>query len=155
MAPVGPSRARPPATEGEVPMKLFRTASVLALAAGCIGVWSGASAQQTAAATTASGQVQLSEVIVAAQKRATNLQTTPLAISAVSGATLKTNVIQTFEDLAHSVPALSYSQNNPLRQEFNIRGAVNTRLGSPTADQSVGLFEDGVYISRSGILNPI
>jgi len=136
-------------------MKLFRTASVLALAAGCVGAWSGASAQQTAAATTASGQVQLSEVIVTAQKRATNLQTTPLAISAVSGATLKTNVIQTFEDLAHSVPALSYSQNNPLRQEFNIRGAVNTRLGSPTADQSVGLFEDGVYISRSGILNPI
>jgi iron complex outermembrane receptor protein len=136
-------------------MDLFRTTSALACAIGALGACGFASARAApAAAATDAGPAQLSEVIVTAQKRETNLQTTPLAISAVSGQTLKKNAIETFEDLAHSVPALSYSQNNPLRQEYNIRGAVNTRLGSPTADQSVGLFEDGIYIARSGILNP-
>lgn len=137
-------------------MNLFRTTSALAYVVGALGVWGTAAAQTApAAAATAEAAPQLSEVIVTAQKRSTNLQTTPMAISAVNGLTLKKNAIETFEDLAHSVPALSYSQNNPLRQEYNIRGAVNTRLGSPTADQSVGLFEDGVYIARSGVLNPI
>jgi iron complex outermembrane receptor protein len=136
-------------------MKLHSTVSVFAILAGAFAVSTpalAAPAAAAAAADTAPGQ--LSEVIVTAQKRSTNLQTTPLAISAVSGQDLKKNAVETFADLAHSVPALSYSQNNQLRQEYNIRGAVNTRLGSPTADQSVGLFEDGVYISRSGVLNP-
>ena len=134
-------------------MKLLRTTSALAYFAGALTL--GGSAFAADATTSASsGATSLSEVIVTAQKRSTNLQTTPLAISAVSGETLRKDAVETFQDLAHSVPALSYSQNNPLRQEYNIRGAVNTRLGSATADQSVGLFEDGVYISRAGVLNP-
>jgi iron complex outermembrane receptor protein len=138
-------------------MKLFQTTCACALLAGSIAAWSSvANAAADSAGPAASGghSTALAEVIVTAQKRSTNLQTTPIAISAVSGATLKKNSIETFEDLAHSVSSLSFSQNNTLRQEFNIRGAVNTRLGSPTADQSVGLFEDGVYVSRSGILTP-
>ena len=135
-------------------MKLLRTTSALALGFGLLGAASSAVAADATSAPAAGAPAQLGEVIVTAQKRETNLQTTPLAISAVTGQTIKTEAIRTFEDLAHSAPALSYSQNNPLRQEYNIRGAVNTRLGSATADQSVGLFEDGVYISRSGILNP-
>jgi iron complex outermembrane receptor protein len=137
-------------------MNLLRTTSALAYLAGVVAIGGpAAAADASAASTTAGAPTALSEVIVTAQKRSTNLQTTPIAISAVSGVDLKKNKIENFADLAHSVPALSYSQNNPLRQEFNIRGAVNTRLGSATADQSVGLFEDGVYISRSGILNPL
>ena len=66
-----------------------------------------ATAASAQTAPSAGQGTTVGEVIVTAQKRATNLQTTPLAISAVSGATLKTNVIQTFEDLAHSVPASS------------------------------------------------
>ncbi|QUD89493.1 TonB-dependent receptor [Phenylobacterium montanum] len=140
-------------------MNLFRTVSAFALGVAALGAGSSAFAQQAsanpAASSTASDRSpQLGEVIVTAQKRSTNLQTTPMAITAVGGQDIKKDAIVTFADLAHSVPALSYSQNNALRQEYNIRGAVNTRLGSPTADQSVGLFSDGVYVSRAGVLNP-
>jgi iron complex outermembrane receptor protein len=36
---------------------------------------------------------------------------------------------------------------------MNIRGVTNTRLDSPTADPSVGLFMDDVYIGRTGGMN--
>jgi len=131
-------------------MKLLRTTSALAMLAGMLSVAGAACAADAAAPE----HVTLEEVIVTAQKRATNLETTPEAITAVSGQTLEKDKILTFADLARSVVGLSYTQNNPLRQEYNIRGAVNTRLGSATADQSVGIFVDDVYVSRSGTLNP-
>ena len=93
------------------------------------------------------------EVIVTAQRRETNLQTTPLAISAYSGDTLTENKVFTVTDLANNVPAFSLTAGTPLDVELNVRGVTNTRLDSPTADPSVGTFMDGVYMGRTGDLN--
>ncbi len=95
----------------------------------------------------------LETVTVTAQRRETDLQSTPVAISAYTGEALAENKIFTVNDLASSVPAFSLTALTPLDAELNIRGITNTRLDSPTADPSVGTFVDGVYMGRTGDLN--
>ena len=131
-------------------MKLPNSALAGALLAAT-SVASGAMAQDRA--PRADDAVTIEELIVTAEKREERIQRTPLAVAAASGAALEAAHIQTFEDLANSTPSLSYSENSPLDQEYNIRGITNTRLDAPTADQSVGIFSDEVYIGRSGLLN--
>jgi iron complex outermembrane receptor protein len=106
-----------------------------------------------AAAVPLAGAQALEEVIVTAQRRETNAQTTPVAISAYSGETLQQDKVFSAADLANSVPAFSLTASTPLDVELNIRGITNTRLDSPTADPSVGTFLDGVYIGRTGDFN--
>ena len=78
-------------------------------------------------------QPTLETVTVTAQRRETDLQTTPVAISAYGGEQLVENKIFTVNDLAAEVPAFSLTALTPLDAELNIRGITNTRLDSPTA----------------------
>ena len=106
----------------------------------------------TAQAQTNSENV-LEEITVTAQRRDTNLQSTPIAITAVTGEVLEKNRIFTVSDLANNTPSFSLTANTPLDLEMNIRGVTNTRLDAPTADPSVGMFVDDVYIGRTGGMN--
>ena len=128
-------------------MKLHRTTSVIALLAGMT------IAMPAMAAAAAAEGTQLEELIVTAQKREENVQTTPLSITAVTGASLAKDRVLTLEDLSHNMTGISFTANSPQSNEINIRGVVNTRLSSPTADQSVSTFVDDVYVGRSGNLN--
>src|ERR1043165_9373119 len=103
-------------------------------------------AQQTTTPT-------LETVTVTAQRRETDLQTTPVAISAYGGEQLVENKIFTVNDLAANVPAFSLTAHTPLDAELNTRCIPNTRLDSPTSDPSVGTFVDGLYMGRTGDLN--
>jgi len=127
-------------------VKLQQTTSVIALLAG-MGL------AVPAMAATPSAGTQLEEMIVTAQKREENVQDAPLAITAITGANLAKDRVLTLEDLAHNMTGISFTANSPQANEINIRGVVNTRLSSPTADQSVSTFVDDVYVSRSGNLN--
>jgi iron complex outermembrane receptor protein len=129
---------RKPATKVS-PWRKFTVAGWLAV--GLLAAGGGASAQP------------LEEIVVTAQKREVGLQTAPVAITAYSGETLEENKIYDVMDLANNVPAFSLTMNTPLDLELNIRGVTNTRLDSPTADPSVGLFLDEVYVGRTGGLN--
>lgn len=95
----------------------------------------------------------LETVLITSQRRESTLQDAAIAVSAVSGASLEKDRVLSYADLARSVSSLSYTENSPLDQEFNIRGITNTRLDSPSADQSIGIFIDDVYVGRSGLLN--
>ena len=110
-------------------------------------------APAAATAEDAESGPQLDDIVVTAQRRDTNLQDTAAAISAFSGATLETERVLSFEDLAGRATSLSFTALSPLDQEFNIRGITNTRLDSPSADQSIGIFVDDVYVGRSGLFN--
>ena len=129
-------------------MKLQHTASVIALLSGMtLAMPAVAAAADQGAAT------QLEELIVTAQKREENVQAAPLSITAVTGTSLAKDRVLSLEDLAHSMTGISFTANSPQSNEINIRGVVNTRLSSPTADQSVSTFVDDVYVGRSGNLN--
>ncbi len=104
-------------------------------------------------AATEAKAMELDSIIVTAQRRSTSVQDTSAAISAFSGANLEDERILSFEDLASSATSLSFTALSPLDQEFNIRGITNTRLDSPSADQSIGIFADDVYVGRSGLFN--
>lgn len=120
-----------------------------------------AAAQTTAPAAAASAEppaasddaIQVGEVIVTAQRRTTDLQDTSAAITAIGGAQLEKDRVLSFEDVAGRATSMSFTALSPLDQEFNVRGITNTRLDSPTADQSVGIFFDDVYVGRSGLFN--
>lgn len=125
-----------------------RARQLRAVISGVLGT-----AALVAAAPPLLAQATLETVTVTAQRRETDLQTTPVAISAYGGEQLEENKIFTVNDLAASVPAFSLTALTPLDAELNIRGITNTRLDSPTADPSVGTFVDGVYMGRTGDLN--
>ncbi len=126
----------------------LRASTVMTFAA--LGLAHPALAQSQAAGPEDSN---LETIIVTAQKRAENVQDAPLAISAVSGATLEKDRVTSINDLAQTMTGISFTSNSPQANEINIRGVVNTRLTGPTADQSVSTFVDDVYAGRSGVLN--
>ncbi|MEO8113819.1 MAG: TonB-dependent receptor plug domain-containing protein, partial [Phenylobacterium sp.] len=126
-------------------MRLLQSTSVLALVMAC--------ALAAPATAAAADETTLETIIVTAQKREENLQATPISITAVTGATLAKDRVLTLEDLGHNMTGISFTANSPQANEINIRGITNTRLTSPTADQSVSTFVDDVYVSRSGNLN--
>ncbi|MBL8645336.1 MAG: TonB-dependent receptor [Rhodospirillaceae bacterium] len=112
----------------------------------------GTTALSLCVADIAQAQV-LEEIVVTAQRRETDLQSTPIAIAAYTGETLAENKIFDAKDLANSVPAFSLTAGTPLDIELNIRGITNTRLDAPSADASVGTFLNGVFIARVGDIN--
>lgn len=132
-------------------MKFIKQGTALAvvLAAVCAG---GAYAQDNGEQASGDGPT-LDVIQITAQRREASVQDSSIAVSAITGDTLEDDRIFSFEDLADSVTSLSFTALSPLDQEFNIRGITNTRLDSPSADQSVGIFVDEVYIGRSGLFN--
>ncbi len=132
-------------------MRLWNRVSISALALAMVTSLP-AAAQQVAQSERASGP-QLNEIVVTAQRREANVQDAPLAISAFGAAELDAERNLGFEDLAGTATSLSFTALSPLDTEFNIRGITNTRLDSPSADQSIGIFSDDVYVGRSGLFN--
>jgi len=93
----------------------------------------------------------LEEVIVTAQKREENLQETPIAITALTSDAIERLGITSFADVAAVSPALATapypSSSNSLFVFIRGQG-----VGDPaqiTKDGSVGLYVDGLYISRA------
>jgi iron complex outermembrane receptor protein len=92
----------------------------------------------------------IEEVTVTAQKREENLQTTPIAISALSADQLQTMGITGFDGLARSSPSISFT---PYPSSTNLlilymRGQGVSDAMQITSDSSVGLYNDGFYMSR-------
>ena len=92
----------------------------------------------------------LEEVVVTAQKREERLQDVPVAISAVGAEALEANRVTDLYTLAASVPWVNMTQDSAVSQQLNIRGIVSVKLNDASAEPSVGLFVDEVYVSRMG-----
>jgi iron complex outermembrane recepter protein len=85
-------------------------------------------------------------VTVTAEKRAENVQSVPMSISAFSGETLEQNNITNFGDLARLVPSLGISNANNERNTSIIIRNVGTSGTNPGTEPDVGVFLDGVFI---------
>lgn len=119
-------------------------ASGLAMAAALL-------AQPALAQETPTDDGGLEEIVVTAQRREQSLQDVPIAISAVSGETLRDAGAIGIDGLANLVPSLAtVSNNQPLAQSYRIRG-LGTDPNIPTFEPSVALFIDGVYLPRTGL----
>lgn len=92
----------------------------------------------------------IEEVIVTAQKREENLQTTPIALSVLSGETLEKQGVTSLTGIAKVSPSISFTPypNSSNLLILYMRGQGVSDPAQITSDGSVGLYQDGFYISR-------
>ena len=130
-------------------LRTYHRAQIAAVALIAPWMTGGAQAQQAeqAEGTASEG---LREIIVTAQKRAENVQDTPLAITAIDAQAIEQRGITSVASLSGAAPNLVIAETpaataNP---SISIRGIVDN---DPilTADPAVGLYVDGVIVGRS------
>ncbi len=90
------------------------------------------------------------EVVVTATKRSTSLQRTPIAITALSAATLADNHVQTMLDVVALVPGFqATAQGDHGVTTLTLRGIGNDSAKTQYADPEVASFVDNVYSPRA------
>lgn len=132
-------------------MQVRRISSRMALLTGVAiaAIGTPAYAQETPADAEEVGG--LTEIVVTADKRTTNLQQTPISISAVTSEQMELRQLNEVKDLGAIAPNVSVSGGTT-----NATAAVITIRGIPTAadetqgyDSPIGVYLDGVYLARS------
>lgn len=93
---------------------------------------------------------QLEEVIVTAQKKSESLQDTPISLAVFSSEDLEAQGITGLGDMLSKVPNLSIDRHptSGMTLRLYIRG-IGTNDSSITLDPAVGVYQNGVYISRA------
>jgi iron complex outermembrane receptor protein len=90
------------------------------------------------------------DIIVTATRRETNLQSTPIAVSAFSQDTLNKNQVKDVTDLARFVPSLQFNQQGDQSAVLlTLRGIGNDSAYTEVADPEVAIYIDGIYSPRS------
>ena len=103
-------------------------------------------AQSTPAESTVP-QARLSEVVVTAERRATDIQKTPSAVTALPAVTLDKSFVTDVTGLNGRVPSLQSTKESGFENIITIRGiGSETPENDLTTVPGVSLFEDGVYL---------
>lgn len=99
------------------------------------------------------GVVALDQVVVTAQKRATNLQQTPISVSVVDAGMLKDRSAISLASFADgAIPSLRVTPFATRSSALNIgiRGiGASSDANQPARDAGVGVYVDGVFLGRS------
>ena len=95
-------------------------------------------------------QAMLEEVIVTAEKRATSIQDTPIAVSAFSQGDLDAQLINDTMNLQFNVPSLTMTKGNFTSSDVRIRGVGSGAIG-PAGDAGVGIHMNGAYLWSSRV----
>ena len=131
----------------------FRNAHWLAGAALCalaVPGYAQDAAQDEAAPANEEDRGYGDAIVVTAERRATNLQDTPLSVVAITSEIAEAKGIEDLEDLSKFTPNLSITPsrgggNNTAY--FVIRGIGGG--GGATGERGVGLYVDGIYMPRT------
>jgi len=95
---------------------------------------------------------EIEEIVVTATKREENVQDIPIAVTALSDVQLERAGVKDLRDLAQISPSfnMNTSQTESQGATMRIRG-VGTTGNNIGLESAVGVFLDGVYLSRPGI----
>ncbi|EJL33537.1 TonB-dependent receptor [Novosphingobium sp. AP12] len=93
----------------------------------------------------------LGDIVVTAQKRTSNAQSTPIAMTVASGEELAKSGVTDVNALANIAPTVNIAQNNA-NTLITIRG-VSSRDYSETGDPAVAVSVDNFYLQRAFALN--
>jgi iron complex outermembrane recepter protein len=95
----------------------------------------------------------IAEIVVTAQKRAENVQSVPIAISAFAGEAMQERAVGNVSQLAAIAPNVSLDSNVPFSGSTAVLAAAIRGIGSNdfafNIDPGVGIYIDGVYLARS------
>jgi iron complex outermembrane receptor protein len=97
------------------------------------------------------GGSHLDEIVVTARKRDEALQQVPMSVTALTAAELQSRSVERLSDLGQLTPNFFYGQqvqSGSSAGQLYIRG-VGQHDTNSTFNSSVGLYVDGVYISRA------
>ena len=83
-------------------------------------------------ALTVPALAEIETVVVTAERKAEDLQTVPIAVTALTSADLKAKQVQNFRDLQFHVPSVIYTKSNFGGAQFQIRG-ITTQFGLGSA----------------------
>lgn len=130
----------------------------LLLAGACLSLLGTAHAQDAGADDAAESTAAVTgtsdgreEVTVTATRRATKIQSTPIAITAVGEKAIENAGVRDTQSLTQVVPALSFPQSeNSASVTARVRG-VGTQGSNPGLESAVGIFIDGVVRSRNSV----
>lgn len=126
---------------------LFMTSTVLA--AGLV-ISGAAQAQSVPAEEEKADQGGIAEIIVTARKSSENIQSVPVAVTALSADDLASKQVLEVTDLARTAPSLTVSTGGTGPASIiylAIRGQAQNSPNS-LSDSSVGIYMDGVYVAR-------
>ena len=87
--------------------------------------------------------ILLEEIVVTAQKRESTVETTPISITALSGADLEDRGITDIQSVVQSVPGVSMRTMVPDRLELEMRGMTSSGGNFPPA----GFYLDDTPLS--------
>ncbi len=120
----------------------------------------GAAAPQDLGSPEAAAEEQnnsgLTDIVVTATKRETNLQKTPISISVLGSETIRERKVQSLLDLGDgSIPSLRVAtyESRQTALTVGIRGIVPGDANQPAREPGVGVYIDGVYLARQHGLN--
>lgn len=110
----------------------------------CIGLGAGSTAVIAAESSA------IPEVIVTAQRRAENLQTVPVAVSAFNAEMLEARQVLDTQDLQAIVPSMKLTNNvaSVTVLQPALRGSLQQDASVITAEAPFGIYVDDVYIGR-------
>ncbi len=109
-----------------------------------------------AGAAADAGAAALEEVVITAERRETNLQHTPIAISVVGATAMADRHVESLLNLGDgAVPSLRIATFEARQSALTvgIRGIVPFDANQTARDQGVGVYVDGVYLGRQQGLN--
>jgi len=89
----------------------------------------------------------IEEITITAEKRETNLQETPIAVTAITSDAIEQQGLEDFNDVQFIAPALVYGEIADMAQ-ITMRG-IGVDASTIDAEPGVGLYQDGVY--RGGL----
>jgi iron complex outermembrane receptor protein len=93
------------------------------------------------------------EITVVARKRSENAQTVPIPITVISTEELARQNLVNFTNFQNKFPSFSVYLTNPKQLNLGIRGIGNNGFNTDGIDGSVGVFVDGVYTGRQGMVS--
>jgi iron complex outermembrane recepter protein len=123
---------------------------MLAMGAGTVAHAADADPAATPAEASAA---PLTDIVVTAQKRESNVQKTPLTITALPADLLKQNGVSDAVDLNGLVPGLVVSTSEGYERNLAIRGIGFNIAQNDSGQPSVSYHVDGVYIANPVALN--
>ena len=116
---------------------------------GCVWVLGGTLADVAIAQQSSSDAGQLEDIVVTAEKREATIETTPISLTAVSGADILNRGLTDLASLMQSVPGVSIRTSGPGMTEFEMRGVASNGGNSPT----VGFYLDDTPLTAPAATN--